>query len=76
MTGLVSLLLLLLVFAIPAMLIAWLVVSIVFFAKTPKGMPKKSFWRGMLIASSICTGLYFLIAVAILAVTTMSVSLM
>ena len=76
MTSLASLLFLFLICVIPAMLIAWLVVSIVFFAKTPKGMPKKSFWRGMLIASSICTGLYFLIAVAILAVTMLSVSFM
>lgn len=76
MTSLASLLFLFLIFVIPAMLIAWLVVSIVFFAKTPKGMPKKSFWRGMLIASSICTGLYFLCAEAILAVTMKSVSFM
>ena len=76
MTSLASLLFLFLICVIPAMLIAWLVVSIVFFAKTPKGMPKKSFWRGMLIASAICTGLYFLGAIAILSVTMMSISLM
>ena len=41
---------------IPMLLLAWLITSIVIFAKTPKGAPQKSFWRGMLIASSVCTG--------------------
>ena len=76
MTSLASLLFLFLICVIPAMLIAWLIVSIVFFAKTPKEMPKKTFWCGMLIASAISTGLYFFIAIAMLAVTTMSISFM
>ncbi|MBR5285723.1 MAG: hypothetical protein IKU30_02385 [Clostridia bacterium] len=61
---------------IPMLLLAWLITSIVIFAKTPKGAPQKSFWRGMLIASSVTTGVLFVSGLLLLAITLTEISFM